>query len=100
MGTGLGIWKTTSGGGMFHPSVQRGAGGASWASPGALVSAQAPSVWISRSVNEGSSAKYPQQGSANQGGIRFELVFLAMSRAQGRTSSYVTSGIGAISPAR
>src|SRR5947209_2913895 len=99
--TGSGISSTASGDSMFHPFAHFRSGGADLGSPiGAFASAHAARVEISCFESDGSFAKRPQQGSANQGGMIRALVCRAIARAKGRVCRYVTSGIEAISPSR
>src|SRR6476646_4252633 len=101
MGTGFGIFTTTSGFGITQPSAHWREGGASARLPaGAPASAQAASVSIWREVREGSLEKRPKAGSANQGGISLSAVRRLIAPLQERTCSYVTSGMGPIWPTR
>src|SRR6185437_2133915 len=98
--TGSGILTTSSGCGIIHPEALRRGGGAALASPaGAPASVHAASVAICSGVNDGSFTKCPQHGSANQGGMIRRVTLSLIWRAYRRASSYVTSGMGAISPA-
>ena len=64
---------------------------------GAPLSTHVATVSISSSLSDGSSLNLwiPTFFSMNQGGISRAAVFRLMAAAQGRTSSYVVSGIGA-----
>ena len=78
-------------------------GGASAGLPrGAPASTQRPMVAISSSDSDGSSlnARTPTLRSMYQGGISRCAVLSRMARAQGRTSWYVRSDIGATAPGR
>ena len=72
---------------MFQPAAQCGAGGASFLSPaGALAFTQSAMVASCSELKDGSFAKWPQQGSANQGGILRFLTESKISCAQGLVS--------------
>ena len=78
-------------------------GGASAGLPrGDPLSTQAAMAAISASVRDGSSLKswIPMRRSTYHGGISRVSTLRLMERAHGRTSSYVTSDIGAIAPGR
>src|SRR3954451_20192561 len=96
-----GIFSTRLGLSIFHPAVRLTCGAASSALPSGLPSAaQFASVLICSSLSDESFEKCPQHGSANQGGmVRFEVAAL-IAAANGRVCSYVSKGMGAISPAR
>src|SRR5690348_4319786 len=99
--TGFVIVTTSSGCGIIHPSAHWRGGGASFGFPsGAPALTHAVSVAICSGVSEESSANFPTLGSANHGGISLALVFFCIAAAYRYVSLYVTSGIGAISPAR
>src|ERR1700674_1530606 len=101
IGTACGIFKTRSGLEILQPSVQLGDGGASFISPaGDFASAHAASVAISAGLSDGSFENCPTFEWANHGGMDFSCVARRITPANGRASSYVSNGIGAIPPAR
>jgi hypothetical protein len=98
--TVCGIFKTKSGLGILQlPSQCRG--GASFLSPvGDFASVHATSTAISAGVSDGSFENFPTLESANHGGMDLSCVARRIAAANGRVSSYVSNGIGAMPPAR
>src|SRR6267378_1520545 len=100
-GTACGIFKTKSALGMLQLSAQRRGGGPSFISPaGDFASAHAASVAISAGLRDGSFENCPTFEPANHGGMDFSCVAWRITPANGRASSYVSNGIGAMPPAR
>ena len=104
-----GVVTIRSGSPMSHssaPAKTRGGGRSAGLPRGAPASTQRPIVSISAALSETSSLKscMPMVLSMNQGGILPTApvwpVRCLMLRAQGRTSSYVISDIGAMDSGR
>src|SRR5205085_11436884 len=92
---------TASGCPSDHPSTYFGAGGRSLSSPfGAPLLAHRSSTDRSSSLRLRSLANFPCALSACHGGITPSPTLSRISLARGRTSSYVNSDIGPISPGR
>ena len=86
---------------MVQPSGYCGIAGRSFALPfGEPPATQASSVFRSSSLSRRSFSNVPAGASACQGGMCPSPTSSRIALAYGRTSSYVSSDIGAISPGR